>query len=138
MLDRHAGRRHHARIRDLHVQFGRLFRAREERLEQIAIGLHFAFEFMQPDCGLIELGSFSFQFIEACVQQFFTALGHLVFGLRARHDAIDFRGDLPLDIGELRPAGRDHRMLRPVTAFTLGLLLGDVGILRAQIGNDRR
>ena len=132
------GGRHHARIRDLHVQFGRLFRARKERLEQIAIGLHLAFKLMQPDRRLIEFGRLLFQFIETCVERILAALRHLVFRLRTCHDAVDFRSDLPLGIGELRAAGRDHRMLRPVAAFTLGLLLGDIGILRAQIGNDRR
>ncbi len=53
---------------------------------------------------------------------------------RALHDAPDFLVDQPLRVLELRPHIGDLRMPRTIFAGQVGFVLGDIGILRAQLG----
>lgn len=93
---------------------------------------------MQPDHGLTGRAGDALQLVETVLQRRLARFRNVIIMRRALHDAPDFLVDQPLRVLELCPHIGDLRMPRTIFAGQVGFVLGDIGILRAQLGHHLR
>ena len=93
---------------------------------------------MQPHRGLVVLRRVVLQAVERPLQRLLPARRGFEIEAGAGDDAVDLLRDLPGHVVDLGLHHGDLRVLRAVARDELGAAAGQLGVLAAQIGHDRR